>query len=90
MPIMKYQKGKLRKQSHSQLFQNIICQGINLTMNVKDLYSENYETLKKETEEALAGVIQWIELQPVNQSHRFDSQSEHMPGLQARSTVGDT
>ena len=25
--------------------------GINLTKDVKDLYSENYKTLKKETEE---------------------------------------
>ena len=36
---------------------------------------------------ALAGVAQWIEHWPVNQS-RFDSQSGHMPGLQARSPVG--
>ena len=29
----------------------IKCLGINLTKDVKDLYSENYKTLKKETEE---------------------------------------
>ena len=37
---------------------------------------------------ALAGVAQWIELGPANQSCWFDSQSGHMPGLQARSPVG--
>ena len=40
---------------------------------------------------ALAGVTQWIETQPANQKgRRIDSQSRHMPGLQARSPVGDT
>ena len=34
---------------------------------------------------ALAGVSQWIECPPVKQKgHRFNSQSGHMPGLQAR------
>ena len=39
---------------------------------------------------ALAGVAQWIERRPVNQrGHQSDSQSGHMPGLQARHPVGD-
>ena len=37
---------------------------------------------------ALAGVAQWIEHGPMNQSYRFNSQSGHMPGLWARSPVG--
>ena len=44
-------KGKLRKQSHLQLYQKIKDLVINLTKDVKDLYSENYKTLKKEIEE---------------------------------------
>ena len=46
---MNYQKGKLRKQSYLQLHQKtkIKCLGINLTKDVKDLYLENYKTLKK-------------------------------------------
>ena len=39
---------------------------------------------------ALAGVAQWIECWPVAKGHRFDSQSGHMPGLQAGSPVGGT
>ena len=41
---------------------------------------------------ALAGVAQWIEHQSANQwvTCRFDSQSGHMPGLQARPLVGGT
>ena len=51
---MNYQKEKLRKQSHLQLYQKvnkIKYLGINLTKDVNDLYSENYKTLKKEIEE---------------------------------------
>ena len=45
-------KGKLIKQSHSWLLQKEIKYlGIDLTKDVKDLYSENCKTLKKETEE---------------------------------------
>ena len=44
---MNYQKEKLRKQSHLQLHQK----RINLTKEVKDLYSENYKTLMKEIED---------------------------------------
>ena len=52
MPIMNYQKEQLRKQSHSWLLQKEIKYlGIDLTKDVKDLYSENCKTLKKETEE---------------------------------------
>ena len=36
----------------------------------------------------LADVTQWFECGPVNQ-RGFNSQSGHMPGLQARSLVGD-
>ena len=35
-------------------------------------------------------MAQWIECWPANQSHGLDSQSGHMPGLQARSPVGGT
>ena len=51
IPIMNYQKGKLRKQSHSQLLQKIKYLGINLTKDIRGLYLENYKTLKKEIEE---------------------------------------
>ena len=37
---------------------------------------------------ALAGGPRWTECRPVNQSHQFDSQPGHMPGLRARSPVG--
>ena len=38
----------------------------------------------------VAGVAQWIERQSMNQrADSFDSQSGHMPGLQARSPVGE-
>ena len=46
---MSYQKGKARKQPHLKSHQKYI--GINLTKEVKDLYSENYKTLMKETED---------------------------------------
>ena len=46
---LNYQR-KLRKQPHLQLHQKN-CLGINLTKDIKDLYSENYKTLKKEIEE---------------------------------------
>ena len=47
--IINSQKGKLRKQLHLQLYQKnkITYLGINLTKDVKDLYSENYKALKK-------------------------------------------
>ena len=48
LPIIDCQKGTLRNQYHLQLHKNI---RINLTKDVKDLYSKNYKTLKKETEE---------------------------------------
>ena len=39
---------------------------------------------------ALTSVSQWIECQPYEpKGLRFDSQSGQMPGLQARSPVGD-
>ena len=44
---MNYQKEKARKQFHLQLLKTIKYLGINLTKEVKDLYSENYETLLK-------------------------------------------
>ena len=48
---MNYQKGKLRTQFHLQLHQKIKFLGINLTKDVKSLYSENYKIEKKEMEE---------------------------------------
>ena len=50
---MNYQKGKLRKQFYLQLLQKnkIKYLGVDLAREVKVLYSENYRTLKKETEE---------------------------------------
>ena len=44
---------------------------------------------------ALAGAAQWIEPGPANwackpNGYQFNSQSVHMPGLWARSPVGDT
>ena len=45
-----HQKGKLRKQSHLQPHQKKKkFLGVNLTKEVKDLYSENNKTLMKET-----------------------------------------
>ena len=40
-----------KKTIHLQLHQNIEYLGINSTKDVKDLYSENYKTVKKEIEE---------------------------------------
>ena len=51
---MKYQKGNVKKDS---IFENFISPpqkkyvGINLTKEVKDLYTENYKTLIKEIKE---------------------------------------
>ena len=48
-----------------------------------------YKAEDKTRKAALAGVAQWIEHRPADQScHQFNSQSGHMPGLQARSPVG--
>ena len=49
---MKYQKEKLRKKiPFTVATRKIKYLGINLTKEVKDLYSENYTTLKKEIKE---------------------------------------
>ena len=50
---MNYDKRKLRKPLKPFTFvsKRIKCLGISLTKNVKDLYSQNYKTPKKETEE---------------------------------------
>ena len=48
---MNYQKGKLRKQYHSQLFQKYKIYKNKFNQEVKDLYLENFKTLKKETGE---------------------------------------
>ena len=45
-----YHKEKLGKQSHQFLLRNRYLR-INLTMDVKDLSSEKYKTVKKEIEE---------------------------------------
>lgn len=42
---------KLRQQSHLQWHEKIKYLGVNLTKEVKDLYTENYKTLLKETKE---------------------------------------
>ena len=53
IPITHYWKEKLRKQSHLLLQQQKLKhQRINLTKDVKGLYSENYRPLKKDNEEA--------------------------------------
>ena len=47
-----YVKGKLRKQISFTITLKIIKYlGINLTKEVKDLYTENYKTVIKETED---------------------------------------
>ena len=46
---MKHQKGKVKQQSLLKLHKKY--QGINLIKEVKNLYSENYKTLIKETED---------------------------------------
>ena len=53
-----YQKEKSKKQSHLQLHQKRLkCLEINLTKEVKNLYTENYKTLMKETEGPTNGRI---------------------------------
>ena len=47
--VMNYQKEKLRKHCHLQLHQEIL--GIHFTREVKDLYTENFKELIKETKE---------------------------------------
>ena len=51
MPIINYQKWKLRKQSITSASRRLKYLGINLTKGVKNLYLANYKTLKKEIEE---------------------------------------
>ena len=51
-PTMNYQKEKLRKEIPFTIAtRKIKYLGINLTMVVKDLYLEDYRTLKEEIEE---------------------------------------
>ena len=47
----KDQKEKLRKQSHFHCIKRIKYLGINLPKEAKDLYSENYKILMKETKD---------------------------------------
>ena len=51
IPAMKYQKQKSEKNPIDIARRKIKYLGINLTKEVKDLYSENYTTLKKEIKE---------------------------------------
>ena len=52
IPTMKYQKQKLGKKiSFAIATRKIKYLGINLTKEVKDLYSGNYRTVKKEIKE---------------------------------------
>jgi ribosomal protein S13 len=48
---MKRLRRNIEKQFHLQLPQKIKYLGINLTKKVKDLYNENYKSLKKEIKE---------------------------------------
>ena len=50
-PTMKYQKGNVKKIPFKIATPKIKYIGINLTKEVKDLYSENYKTLTKEVED---------------------------------------
>ena len=50
MPIMNYRKGKLRNRPFTIISKRIKYLGINFIKNIKDQYSENYKTLKKEIE----------------------------------------
>ena len=49
--IKSQQKGKLRKQSHSNCYKKNKIPRNKPTKDVKDLYLENHKTLKKEIEE---------------------------------------
>ena len=56
---------------------------------IESIYIYIYVYILNCSKVALAGVAQWIECQPVNRGDRwFGSQSEHMPGLRAKSPVG--
>ena len=55
MLSMNYQKGKLRKSNSQQLQKNKILRN-KLNQGLKDLYEENYKTLKKEIKE---GTNKW-------------------------------
>ena len=56
MPIMNHQKQKLRKHSHLQLNKKKYL-GINLTKDLKDLYSENYKTLREKLKVEVSGSV---------------------------------
>ena len=67
---MKYQKEKLRKQFHSPIAsERIKYLGINLSREMKDMYTENSKTLMKETEE---GTNKWNNI-PCSWIGRFNS-----------------
>ena len=50
-PTMNYQKEKVKKNAMYNNFEIIKYLGINLTKEVKDLYTENYKTSIKEIED---------------------------------------
>ena len=50
-PTMNYQKEKVKKNAMYNNFKIIKYLGINLTKEVKDLYTENYKTSIKEIED---------------------------------------
>lgn len=56
-PVMNYQKEKLRHQSYLQLHKKLKHLGINLTKEIKDLYSEKCKTLKKLKKIQINGII---------------------------------
>ena len=56
MLIMDYQEREIKKTIPFIIVSKIIKYlGINLTKDIKDLYSENYKTLKKAMEEDTSG-----------------------------------
>ena len=56
---MKNQKEKLRNQSHTIATKRIKYLGINLPKKTKQLYTENYKTLKKEVKD---NVYRWRDI----------------------------
>ena len=56
---MKYQKQKLGKKTFTIATRKIKYIGIHLSKEVKDLYSENYTTMKKEIKE---GTNKWMHI----------------------------
>ena len=57
---------------------------------MRGILQSDWLVLFKTIKVAVIGVAQWVGHRSANQKGgQFDSQSGHMPGLQARSPVGD-